>query len=92
MNVLTYSEVRASFKQVMDDVCVHHEPTIITRQRGEHVVMMSLEDYNSMQETVYLLSSPKNAQRLMESMAQIKAGTAKMRELAKIERKAESEK
>lgn len=92
MNVLTYSEVRASFKQVMDDVCVHHEPTVITRQRGEHVVMMSLEDYNSMQETVYLLSSPKNAQRLMESMAQIKAGTAKMRELAKIERKAESEK
>ena len=92
MNVLTYSEVRASFKQVMDDVCVHHEPTIITRQRGEHVVMMSLEDYNSMQETVYLLSSPKNAQRLMESMAQIKAGTAKMRELAKIEHQAESEK
>jgi antitoxin YefM len=92
MNVLSYSEVRASFKQVMDDVCVHHEPTVITRQRGEHVVMMSLEDYNSMQETIYLLSSPKNAQRLMESMAQIKAGTAKIRELAKIEHQAESEK
>ncbi len=92
MNVLTYSEVRASFKQVMDDVCVHHEPTVITRQRGEHVVMMSLEDYNSMQETIYLLSSPKNAQRLMESIAQIKVGTAKIRELANLEHPAESKK
>lgn len=81
MNVLTYTEARASFKQTMDDVCRHHEPTVITRQRGEHVVMMSLADFNSMEETMYLLSSPANAQRLMASIAQVKAGKAKIREL-----------
>lgn len=91
MNVLTYTEVRASFKQAMDNVCRDHEPTVITRQRGEHVVMLSLEDFNSMQETIYLLSSPKNAQRLYESIAQIKAGTAKTREMPVIEHKTESE-
>lgn len=81
MNVLTYSEARASLKQAMDDVCKHHDPTVITRQRGDHVVMMSLEDYNSMEETMYLLSNPSNAQRLMRSVAQVKAGKAKIREL-----------
>lgn len=91
MNVLTYTEARASFKQAMDNVCRDHEPTVITRQRGEHVVMLSLEDFNSMQETIYLLSSPKNAQRLYESIAQIKAGTAKIREIPAIEHKTKSE-
>ncbi len=81
MNVLTYSEARASFKQAMDSVCRDHDPTLITRQKGEHVVMLSLDDYNSIQETLYLLSSPKNAQRLSESIAQIKAGKARIREL-----------
>lgn len=74
MNVLTFSEARASLKQAMDQVCFGHQPTVITRQRGEHVVMMSLADFDSWQETVYLLSSPKNAQHLMESIAQLKAG------------------
>ncbi len=81
MNVLTFSEARASFKQAMDDVCNDHVPTVITRQRGEHVVMMSLADFNSMQETMYLLSSPKNANRLMESIAQLKAGKTRKLEL-----------
>lgn len=81
MNVLTYTEARASFKQTMDSVCLHHDPTIITRQRGEHVVMMSLADYNSMEETMYLLSSPRNAERLMRSIEQVKAGKAKERGL-----------
>src|SRR5579863_4180094 len=64
MNVLTYSEARAGFKQAMDDVCRDHTPMLITRQSGENVVMVSLEDFNAMQETLYLLSSSKNAQRL----------------------------
>lgn len=92
MNVLTYTEARASFKQAMDNVCRDHEPTVITRQRGDHVVMLSLEDFNSMQETIYLLSSSKNAQRLYESIAQIKAGTAKTREIPAIEHKTKGEK
>ncbi len=81
MNVMTYSEARARFKQTMDDVCKHHDPTVITRQRGEHVVMMSLSDYNSMEETMYLLGNPNNAERLLRSVEQVKAGKAKIREL-----------
>ena len=82
MNVMTYSEARAGFKQAMDDVCKHHDPTVITRQRGEHVVMMSLTDYNSMEETMYLLGNPVNAERLMRGVEQVKAGKTKIRELA----------
>ncbi|MEZ5537207.1 MAG: type II toxin-antitoxin system prevent-host-death family antitoxin [Thiolinea sp.] len=81
MNVMTYSEARASFKQAMDDVCKHHDPMVITRQRGGHVVMMSLEDYNSMEETMYLLGNPVNAERLMRGVEQVKAGKTKIREL-----------
>jgi antitoxin YefM len=81
MNVLTYSEARAGFKQAMDDVCRDHTPMMITRQSGEHVVMVSLDDFNSMQETLYLLSSPKNAERLARSIAQVKAGKAVRRNL-----------
>lgn len=81
MNILTYSEARAGFKTVMDDVCKDHAPTVITRVNGEHVVMLSLEDFNSMEETIYLLGSAKNASRLMESIAQLRAGKAGPREL-----------
>lgn len=81
MNILTYTEARASFKTTMDNVCKHHEPAVITRQRGGHAVLMSLEDYNSTEETLYLLSSPRNAQRLMKSIEQLKAGSTKERDL-----------
>ncbi|SIT48708.1 antitoxin of the YoeB-YefM toxin-antitoxin system [Paraburkholderia piptadeniae] len=74
MNILTFSEARASFKQALDTVCRDHEPTIITRQRGEHVVMISLDDYNSIQETLHLLGTPTNAERLRRSIAEFKAG------------------
>lgn len=85
MNILTFSEARASLKTVMDDVCKDHAPTVITRVNGEHVVMLSLADFNSMEETMYLLSSPKNASRLMESIAQLKAGRTQPRELIRNE-------
>jgi len=81
MNILSFSEVRASFKAVMDGVCKDHAPTVITRVSGEHVVMLSLADFNSMQETMHLLSSAKNASRLMASIAQLRAGKARPREL-----------
>jgi antitoxin YefM len=86
MNILTFSEARASLKSVMDDVCNDHTPTVITRVNGEHVVMLSLSDFNSIEETMYLLSSAKNASRLMESAAQIKAGKAQPRELIRNEK------
>ncbi len=86
MNILTFSEARASLKSVMDDVCNDHTPTVITRVNGEHVVMLSLSDFNSIEETMYLLSPAKNASRLMESVAQIKAGKAQPRELIRNEK------
>jgi antitoxin YefM len=85
MNILTFSEARASLKTVMDDVCKDHAPTVVSRVNGEHVVMMSLADFNSMEETMYLLSSPKNASRLLESIAQLEAGHAQNRELIRNE-------
>jgi len=92
MNVLTFSEARAGFKQALDSVCKDHEPTVITRQRGEHVVLMSLEDYNSMQETLHLLGSEKNAARLRESIAEFKAGKTSFKELLTSDAEAEGEK
>lgn len=74
MNIITFSDAQTSLKTVMDDVCKDHNPTLITRVNGEHVVMLSLADFNSMEETMYLLSSLKNANRLMESIAQLKTG------------------
>lgn len=86
MNILTFSEARAGLKAVMDDVCTDHSPTVITRQSGEAVVMMSLADFNSIEETLYLLSSPKNASRLLESIEQLKAGKAEKRGLIRHEK------
>jgi antitoxin YefM len=86
MNILTFSEARAGLKAVMDDVCTDHNPTVITRQSGEPVVMLSLADFNSIEETLYLLGSPKNAKRLMESFEQFKAGKSKKRELIRYEK------
>ncbi len=81
MNTVSFSEAHAGLKAVMDDVCINHTPTIITRQNGEPVVLLSLADFNSIEETLYLLGSPKNASRLMESLEQLKAGKAQKREL-----------
>ncbi len=86
MNILTFSEARASLKTVMDNVCKDHTPTVVSRVSGEHVVMLSLADFNSMQETMYLLSSPANANHLMESIAQLKAGQTQPRELIRNEK------
>lgn len=82
MQVLTFSEARAGLKQAMDDVCRDHEPTVITRQRGEHVVLLSLDDYNSMNETMYLLGTAANASKLRESIAQHKAGATFLKEIS----------
>jgi len=81
MNILTFSEARAGLKAVMDDVCSSHSPTVITRQNGDPVVMLSLADFNSIEETLYLLGTEKNAQHLLTSLEQLKAGKARVREL-----------
>jgi antitoxin YefM len=74
MDIVTYSETRANLKAIMDRVVQDHVPIAITRQRGKPVVMVGLDDWNSIQETMYLLSTPNNAKRLMESIADANAG------------------
>jgi antitoxin YefM len=73
MDVVTYSEARKNLKAVMDRVVDDSDFTIVTRQRGEPVVMVSMSEWNSIQETAHLLSSPKNAARLAEGIAQLNA-------------------
>lgn len=85
MNILTFSEARSGLKTVMDNVCKDHAPTVITRVNGEHIVMLSLADYNGMEETMHLLSSAKNANRLMESIAQLRAGKSRPQKLIRSE-------
>lgn len=71
MEAITYTQARKNFTQTMNRVCQDHAPLIITRQKEDPVVMISLEDYNSIEETLYLLKSPRNAQRLLEALQQI---------------------
>jgi antitoxin YefM len=81
METVTYSSARANLAKTMQKVCDNHEPVIITRQQENPVVMLSLEDYQSLEETAYLLRSPKNARRLLESVAELAAGGGKTGEL-----------
>ncbi|AKC82258.1 hypothetical protein IMCC26134_04805 [Verrucomicrobia bacterium IMCC26134] len=79
MKAITYTAARESLASTMDRVCVDHDPVIITRNRDQAVVMISLEDYESLQETAYLLRSPANARRLLDSISELKgnAGVTK---------------
>jgi antitoxin YefM len=74
MNSISYTTARATLAKTMDHVCGSHEPVIITRGGKPSVVMLSLEDYNSLEETAYLLRSPRNAKRLIEEIADLKRG------------------
>ncbi len=81
MNALTYSQARGNLAETMDKVCDDHAPIIITRKNQRSVVMISLEDYQSLEETAYLLRSPKNARRLLESIAELESEGGTEREL-----------
>jgi antitoxin YefM len=82
MDAITYTAARASLAATMDRVCNDHEPLIITRNGDQQaVVMLSLDDYNSLEETAYLLRNPTNAKRLLDATAQLNAGKGKARKL-----------
>ena len=82
MDAITDSTARANLADTMDRVCEDHEPIIITRNGEQAVVMMSLEDFKALEETSYLLRSPKNARRLLESIAALESGNGQVRSLA----------
>jgi antitoxin YefM len=83
MDAITYTTARANLADTMDRVCDDHEPIIITRNSQQAVVMMSLDDFKALEETSYLLRSPRNARRLLESISNLEAGKGKERKLAK---------
>ena len=83
MDAITYSTARAKLADTMNRVCEDHEAIIITRSGQQSVVMMSLDDFKAMEETSYLLRSPKNARRLLESIASLEGGKGKERKLTK---------
>jgi len=68
MDAITYTQARKNFSETMDKACDDHCPIIITRRNCNPVVMLSLEDYNAIEETLYLMRSPKNYSRLLESV------------------------
>ena len=83
MQVISYSEARNNLKSVLDAVNDNVDVTIINRRDAGNAVIMSLDHYNSVMETLYLLQNPANAAHLMESIAQFKAGKATVKQLIK---------
>jgi antitoxin YefM len=81
VDTVVYSQARSSLAKTMDKVCDDHSPIIITRKNQRSVVMISLEDYQALEETAYLLRSPNNARRLLESIAELESGRGTQREL-----------
>jgi antitoxin YefM len=81
VDAITYSHARSRLAETMERVCDDHAPIIITRKQQRSVVMISLEDYQALEETAYLLRSPKNARRLLEAIAELESGGGREREL-----------
>ncbi|OSZ64842.1 type II toxin-antitoxin system Phd/YefM family antitoxin [Hydrogenophaga sp. IBVHS2] len=83
MNAISYTAARANLAHTMDRVCEDHEPLIITRNGQPSVVMLSMEDFQSLEETAYLLRNPENARRLLSAVESLGAGKGKTRQLVK---------
>ena len=82
MRTTSYSELRRNLAATIDSVVEDHTPIVITRDRGKPAaVLMSLEDFASWEETVHLLRSPANADRLLEAIAELDAGLGTPRTL-----------
>jgi antitoxin YefM len=74
MEITTYTNFRKHLKTFLDNVLANHTPLFVTRAKGEDVVILSKADYESMQETFYLLQSPKNAARLLSGIEEYEKG------------------
>jgi antitoxin YefM len=81
MEAITYTNARQNLAKTMEKVCQDHSPVIITRKKNDSVVIISLEDYKALEETAYLLRSPKNMRRLIESISQLENGSGTERAL-----------
>lgn len=81
MESISYTSARSNLARTMEKVCNDHAPVAITRKGEGAVVMMSMEDYQALEETAYLLRSPKNMRRLLTAINDLEAGNGKAREL-----------
>ena len=85
MRVINFSDARNKFKQVIDRVVEDCDVAIISRRDAEDAVVMSLNTYNSMMETLHLLKSPANVKHLEKSLAQYRKGQTKIKALLDVE-------
>ena len=81
MRAITSNQAKKQLDELIDRVILDVEPTIVCNDQGKQAVLMSLDEFNSWQETLYLLSNPANADHLMESIKQAKSGNKSVREL-----------
>jgi len=81
MEAVSYSDLRKNLKSYLDHVYQDHDPLIVTRKNNENVVMISMEEYNSLIETNYLMANEANAKHLMKSINQVKTRKLHKKEL-----------
>lgn len=81
MKTLSYTESRARYAEVLDSVVDDREEVVITRAGHQPVVIVSLEDYEALKETAYLMRSPVNARRLLDAMERLEAGRGERHDL-----------
>lgn len=81
MKAISYTKFRGNLAETMEEVCDNHEEIIVTRQNSKPVVVISLEDYEAMKETSYLLQSPRNAKELFKAINEVEGGEAEEMEL-----------
>jgi antitoxin YefM len=81
MKAITYTAAREGLASTMDRVCRDHSPVVITRNRNQSVVMLSLADYEQLEETSYLLRSPTNARRLLSAVGSLERGKGRQRKI-----------
>jgi antitoxin YefM len=83
MKTVNYSELRQNLKSNLDMVSEDSDILIVHRSKGKSVVMMSLDDFNSLQETQYLLSTKNNRERLLDAVVDVEKGKVSERGLLK---------
>jgi antitoxin YefM len=81
MNAVSYADAQSNLAKMIDQVCDRHDPVIITRHQEPSAVLLSLEDYESLTETAYLLKSRNNAKRIFEAITELESGGGTVREL-----------
>ena len=85
MDAVSYSDLRQNLKSYLDKIYHDHDPMIVTRKNNENLVILSIDEYNSLMETNYLLSTPANAEHLYKSIEQLNTGKVKKMDLLKDE-------